>query len=111
MDTDTGQTGEHVVVSPDGGATTTTDPGGTGTATGGTAGVTTVTGPKRFYGSASLDPVRAKLSFSEIVDEVIEHFTTQHTSSVKISVEIEVESESGFSEHVVRTVRENCGQL
>ncbi len=68
-------------------------------------------GPKRFYGSVELDPVKAKLLFSEIVDEVVEHFTTQHTSTVRISVEIQVDSETGFSEHIERTVRENCGHL
>ena len=111
MDTDTGQTGEHTTTMPEGEATSTAGQGDAGTAAGGATRAETAAGPKRFYGSANLDPVRAKLSFSEIVDEVVEHFTTQHTSNVRISIEIEVHSEDGFSEHVVRTVRENCGHL
>jgi predicted AAA+ superfamily ATPase len=112
MDADTGQTtGEHPIL-PDGGeATDKSGKVGTGATAGGTVGVESPAGPKRFYGSAKLDPVRAKLSFSEIVDEVVEHFTSQHTSNVRISIEIEVDSELGFSEHVVRTVRENCIHL
>ena len=107
MDADTGQTGEQPTLPPENG-----DKPGTGsTKPGGGDVADKATGPRRFYGSVSLDPVKAKLSFSEIVDEVVEHFTSQYTSEVKISIEIEVNSEQGFSEHVVRTVRENCGHL
>lgn len=42
---------------------------------------------------------------------MVEYFTSQYPSEIRISVEVDAESEAGFSEHVVRTVRKNYGHL
>ena len=43
---------------------------------------------KRFYGRAEIDPIRAKMDFTQIVDEVVAQFTrgrTQKSLSRSIS--------------------------
>lgn len=64
-----------------------------------------------FYGTVKLDPLTAKLDFANIVDEVIQQFTSQLAVNVDISVEISAQKESGFDESVQRAVRENCNVL
>lgn len=66
---------------------------------------------RQFYGTIELDPVKAKFSFAQIVDEVVQQFTTRHDVEVKISVEILAESSSGFDDGVQRAVKENCNVL
>jgi predicted AAA+ superfamily ATPase len=66
---------------------------------------------KQFYGSISLDPVRAKMDFATIMDEVVQQFTAQLGVEVTISVEIEARSEAGFNDGLQRTVKENCNVL
>lgn len=66
---------------------------------------------KRFYGTLQLDPVKAKLSFAQVVDEVLQHFTTKHNVAVRVSVEIQAESPTGFDDSTQRVVRENCTVL
>jgi len=110
-DTDGGNT-------PPGGGTTTTNTGHGG---GGSTPPTTPeddtpplpTAPKKkqFYGSLELDPVRAKIDFATIVDEVVQIFTSKHDVKVKISIDIQAESLSGFDENVQRSIRENCNVL
>lgn len=69
-------------------------------------------GRKRsFYGVVNLDPIRAKVDFAQIVDEVIQHFTSRPGAKVSISVEIRADSGSGFDESVQRAVKENCKVL
>ena len=67
----------------------------------------------RFHGSVKLDPVSASLTFAEINQEVIQHFSSQLGVTVSITMEIEAESENdaGFSEPLCRTVIENCKTL
>ena len=67
--------------------------------------------PKRFYGNVELAPISAKLDFATIVDEVLEQFTSKVGTQVKITIEIEAESDEGFGENQQRAVRENCGML
>jgi hypothetical protein len=67
--------------------------------------------PKRFYGNVELAPISAKLDFATIVDEVLEQFTSRVGTQVKITIEIEAESDEGFGENQQRAVRENCGML
>lgn len=68
--------------------------------------------PRRhFYGTVSLDPVKAKMDFATLVDEVVEQFTTRTGVEVTISVEIEATSSNGFDESLQRTVKENCNVL
>ena len=88
-----------------------------GTAVSSGTGASTVSPPaavavkKRFYGTVSLDPIRAKIDFSTVVDEVVEHFTKNPGAEVKISVDIQAEAAGGFDEQTQRTVRENCSVL
>ena len=58
-----------------------------------------------------LDPSRAGLKFSEISEEVLQHFAARSDVKLQISIEIEAESEEGFDEQIQRTVRENATQL
>ncbi|MBZ4685271.1 MAG: putative ATPase [Desulfomicrobiaceae bacterium] len=66
---------------------------------------------KRFYGSIDLNPVLAKKQFVDIVDEVVQYFTNHNDVNIRISVEIDAQSVSGFDEGVQRTVKENCAVL
>lgn len=68
-------------------------------------------GKKHFYGSIDLDPVRAKLQFNNLVDEVIGNFTAKPGVRVKIAIEIEAETEAGFDDSLQRAVKENCNVL
>jgi uncharacterized protein len=86
------------------------------TATGGATTTTTSTpaaaAKKRmFFGTVDLDPVKAKLQFSDVADEVLMLFTQKPGVKVRISVEIEAESPTGFDDGMQRAVRENCNQL
>jgi predicted AAA+ superfamily ATPase len=64
-----------------------------------------------FFGQVELDPIRAKLQFAEVVDEVLMLFTAKAGVKVKISLEIHAESQAGFDESTQRAVLENCKQL
>jgi hypothetical protein len=66
---------------------------------------------RRFIGIVELDPINAKTDFSGIVDELIQHFTIKTGVRVKITIDIEAESEAGFDEDLQRTVRENSSAL
>jgi predicted AAA+ superfamily ATPase len=64
-----------------------------------------------FYGTAALDPVKAKMDFATLMDEVVQHFTAQLGVDVTISVEIEATKKAGFDESLQRTIKENCNVL
>lgn len=64
-----------------------------------------------FFASVELDPVKAKLQFSDVAEEVLMLFTQKPGVKVRISVEIEAESPAGFDDGIQRVVRENCNQL
>lgn len=66
---------------------------------------------KQFYGSIDLDPVKAKMGFATIVDEVVQQFTAKLGIEVTISVEIQAKSQDGFDESLQRTIKENCNVL
>ncbi|WP_240480980.1 ATP-binding protein [Ectothiorhodospira sp. BSL-9] len=98
-------------------------PAGTGEGTAspmdsGSGGVTVAPSPasqsvvkKQFYGTITLDPVKAKLDFANVVDEIVQQFTLRTGVEVKISVEIEATSPDGFDEALQRTIKENCNVL
>ena len=67
--------------------------------------------PKRFHGSAVLDPARAGRDASVIADEVISHLMALVGANVTVTLEIEAEVHKGVPENVVRTVTENCRTL
>lgn len=64
-----------------------------------------------FYGTVALDPVRAKMDFASIIDEVVEHFTVDLGVEISISIEIQASKASGFDDRIQRTVKENCNTL
>ncbi|MEL0583431.1 MAG: hypothetical protein AAES65_00895 [Candidatus Thiodiazotropha sp. (ex. Lucinoma kazani)] len=78
----------------------------------GYVGTTTSSGTKKqFYGTISLNPVKAKMDFATIMDEVVQQFTAKLGVDVMISVEIEANPNDGFDEGLQRTVKENCNVL
>nr|WP_320135554.1 DUF499 domain-containing protein [uncultured Amphritea sp.] len=66
---------------------------------------------KQFYGNIDLDPVKAKMDFATIVDEVVQQFTAKLGIDVSISIEIQAKSKDGFDEALQRTIKENCNVL
>lgn len=66
---------------------------------------------KQFYASIELDPVKAKMQFATIVDEVVQQFTAKLGVEVTISVEIQAKSRDGFDESLQRSIKENCNFL
>ena len=72
--------------------------------------INTVT-KKQFYGSINLDPIKAKMDFANIVDEVVQQFTAKLGVEVRISVEIQATLATGFDEALQRSVKENCNVL
>lgn len=95
------------VTGPAGGAQPQTEPGGT---TSPPSSVQTAA-KKQFYGNIELDPVKAKMDFATIVDEVVQQFTAKLGVEVEISVEIQARSSDGFDEALQRTIKENCNVL
>jgi hypothetical protein len=95
-----------------GGASTSTGiSAGTGASTGSGGTSTAVTIKNRFYGTVNLEPVKAKMDFATIVDEVVQQFTAKIGVNVTISVEINAQVPDGFDEALQRTVKENCNVL
>jgi hypothetical protein len=66
---------------------------------------------KQFYGSIDLDPFLAKKQFADLVDEVVQQFTMRPGVKVKIAIEIQAESATGFDDGLQRAVKENCNVL
>jgi len=75
------------------------------------AGQPTKRANKRFYGTVNLDPLLAKKQFAEIIDEVVQNFTTRPNDIVSIVVEIQAVAPAGFDDGIQRTVKENCNAL
>ncbi len=65
----------------------------------------------RFYGTVKLDPIRATMDFATIVEEVVQHFSSQVGTTVTITVDIQAAAPKGFDPNMRRTVRENCAVL
>lgn len=65
----------------------------------------------RFFGSLELDAIRAKKTFADVVDEVVQQFSVRAGVKVRISIEIEADSPIGFDDGVQRAVKENCNVL
>ena len=66
---------------------------------------------KQFYGNIELDPIQAKKQFADLVDEVILQFTSRPGVKVRIVIEIQAETATGFDDNVQRAVKENCKVL
>lgn len=67
--------------------------------------------PKRFHGTANLDPTRVGRDAGRIADEVVSHLVGLVGAKVKVTLEIEAEIPNGAPENVVRTVTENARTL
>lgn len=66
---------------------------------------------KRFFGINRLDPVGATMDFSQIMTELVQHFTANVDSNVTIKVDIEVDNDIGFHPKTVQIVKENARTL
>lgn len=66
---------------------------------------------RAYYGTVELDTLRAKLQFSDIIDEVVQQFTTRPGVKVRIKVDIQAESATGFDDGLQRAVKENTKVL
>lgn len=64
-----------------------------------------------FYGSVSLEPLRAKMDFATLFDEVVQNFASAYDVDVDISVEIRARNQSGFDANLQRAIKENCSML
>ncbi len=71
----------------------------------------TITAPKRFHGSITLDPARVGRDAGRIADEVVSHLAGLMGSTVRVTLEIEAQIPSGAPDSVVRTVTENSRTL
>ena len=67
--------------------------------------------PKRFYGTVTLDPIRAARDAQQIIDEVVQHLTSLAEANVEITMEIQANVPDGVPNDVVVTVSENCKTL
>ena len=67
--------------------------------------------PRRFHGTATLDPARVGRDASRIADEVVAHLTGLVGATVRVTLEIEADIPSGAPDQVVRTVTENSRSL
>jgi uncharacterized protein len=105
--------GAAVTVQPPSGSGSDTtgiaEPGAVGYHIAGSA--VTQTAKHQFYGSIELDPIIAKRQFADLVDEVVLQFTSRPGVQVKIAIEIQAESLTGFDEGLQRAVKENCNVL
>ena len=66
---------------------------------------------KQFYGSIELDAYQAKKQFADLVDEVVLQFISRPGVKVKIAIEIQADSATGFDDGLQRAVKENCNVL
>ncbi len=74
-------------------------------------GATPQSAKRQFYGSIELDAIQAKKQFADLVDEVVLQFTSRPGVKVKIAVEIQADSATGFDDGLQRAVKENCNVL
>ena len=66
---------------------------------------------KHFYASIELDPFQATKQFADLVDEVVLQFTSSPGVRVRIAVEVQADSATGFDDGLQRVVKENCKVL
>ncbi len=66
---------------------------------------------RSFYGTVELDPIKAKLAFAEIADEVVQKFSARHDVKVSLHIELRAETASAFDDKIQRDVKENCSVL
>ncbi len=67
--------------------------------------------PRRFHGTARLDPARVGRDASRIADEVIAHLVGLVGAEVDVTLEIEARLPNGATDQTVRIVNENSRTL
>jgi len=67
--------------------------------------------PRRFHGSVRVDSTRVGRDAARIADEVIAHLVAQIGAEVKVTIEIDATLPNGATDHLIRTVTENCRTL
>lgn len=67
--------------------------------------------PKSFYGTVTLDPIRAARDAQQVIDEVVQHLTSLTGANVEITMDIQANVPNGVPENVVVIVSENCKTL
>lgn len=67
--------------------------------------------PKRYHGSASLNPARVGRDAGQIAEEIIAHLVGLVGSNVQVTLEISADIPDGVPENVVRIVTENSRTL
>jgi len=65
----------------------------------------------RYHGRVTLDQVRINKDVAVIMDEVVQHLTSQLGCDVEVTLEIAARLPEGFDEATVRTVSENSRTL
>jgi predicted AAA+ superfamily ATPase len=68
-------------------------------------------GPRRFYGSVELDPLRVGRDASQIGEAIVQHLSGLVNANVEVRLEIQAEIPEGAPDDVVRTVTENARTL
>lgn len=72
----------------------------------------TPTAPKtHFFGTVTLDPIKAKGEFARVVDEMVQLFTERYGTEVNVTVKIQARHPDGSSESVQRAARDNSQHL
>ena len=66
---------------------------------------------RRFFMSADLDTTRINRDVQKYVEEIIQHLTSVDGAKVTVSLEVQAESDEGFTQQTVRTISENCRTL
>ncbi len=66
---------------------------------------------KRFYGSVELDPLRPIKSLEAVIDAVVMQLQHSGGAKVRLTLDIEAETERGFDDADIGVVRDNCQQL
>jgi predicted AAA+ superfamily ATPase len=67
--------------------------------------------PTRFFGKVSLEPVRLLRDVGDIAEAIVRQLGKAGKTEIRITLEVDADSESGFPEDVQRTVTENARTL
>ena len=66
---------------------------------------------RRYYASTDLDPLRFTSVAGQIGENIVSHLQAHRDAKVKVTIEIQADSDSGFTDNLVRTVTENSNAL
>jgi hypothetical protein len=66
---------------------------------------------RRFFMSADLNTTRIIRDVQKFNDEIIKHLISDDNAKVRVSLEVEAETNEGFTQETVRTISENCRTL